>query len=117
MLVHYATGEISAILVNLNLVYRIRELDYVLTQSELAMVIVASNRRTSDYTTTLTEVAPYCLGLSYVVFTDIDRWDELAGTEADPNCVYVDRGEAAKQLPINIQCASGTKPDIRKLSC
>lgn len=108
VLVQYATAEIGAILVTLNPAYRARELEYALRQSGVAMVIAAPNFRTSDYTTMLAEVAPHCLGLSDVVFMDSDRWDELAGAEADLTALTTISAKLRNSDPINIQYTSGT---------
>src|SRR5699024_3266498 len=49
MAVQYATAEIGAILVNINPAYRLRELEYALTRSEIAMVIAAPEFKDADY--------------------------------------------------------------------
>jgi fatty-acyl-CoA synthase len=87
VLVQYATAEIGAILVTLNPAYRARELEYALTQSGVAMVIAARQFKDTDYVALLDEVAPRCGGLGDVVLLDGERWDELAGAEADPTAL------------------------------
>lgn len=108
VLVQYATAEIGAILVTLNPAYRARELEYALTQSGVAMVIAASRFKDADYAALLAEVAPRCPGLSDVVILDSDRWQELAGTEADPAALAEIAATLDRQDPVNIQYTSGT---------
>jgi fatty-acyl-CoA synthase len=108
VLVQYATAEIGAILVTVNPAYRASELEYALRQSGVSMVIAAPRFKTTDYAAMLGEVAPRCPGLRDVVLLDSDRWDELAGTEADPTLLDEIAATLDRNDPINIQYTSGT---------
>ncbi len=108
VLVQYATAEIGAILVTVNPAYRASELEYALRQSGVSMVIAAPRFKTTDYAAMLGEVAPRCPGLRDVVLLDSDRWDELAGTEADPTVLDEIAATLDRHDPINIQYTSGT---------
>ena len=54
----FATPKIGAILVNINPAYRTHELEYALTQSGCAALIIAPPFKTSDYAALLHEVCP-----------------------------------------------------------
>jgi fatty-acyl-CoA synthase len=53
-----ATSKIGAILVNINPSYRVHELEYALQQSDCAMLVLAPQFRTSQYTEMLYTLAP-----------------------------------------------------------
>jgi fatty-acyl-CoA synthase len=108
VLVQYATAEIGAILVTINPAYREHELEYALRQSGVAMVIGARDFKTTDYAAMLHGVAPRCPDLVDVVLLDSERWDELAGTEADPAGLAEIAAALDCRDPINIQYTSGT---------
>jgi fatty-acyl-CoA synthase len=108
VLVQYATAEIGAVLVTINPAYQARELQYVLRQSGVAMVIAAPSFKTADYTATLAQVAPRCQGLRATVFLDSDRWDELAGADADETALNEIAATLDNRDPVNIQYTSGT---------
>jgi fatty-acyl-CoA synthase len=108
VLVQYATAEIGALLVTINPAYQARELEYALRQSGVVMVIAASSFKTADYTATLAEVAPQCQGLRDTVFLDSDRWDELAGVDADETALNMIAATLDNRDPINVQYTSGT---------
>ncbi len=108
VLVQYATAEIGAILVNINPAYRARELEYAIRQSGVAMVIAAPGFKGVDYAPMLAEVAPRCPGLSDVVFMESERWDELAGAQADPSALTTVAARLRNSDPVNIQYTSGT---------
>ncbi|MEB3980977.1 AMP-binding protein [Mycobacterium sp. 663a-19] len=108
VLVQYATAEIGAILVTINPAYRSSELDYALRQSEAAMVIAAASFKTTDYAAMLAEAAPRCPALRDVVLLDGDRWEELAGAEADVDALTAIASRLDHRDPINIQYTSGT---------
>jgi fatty-acyl-CoA synthase len=108
VLVQYATAEIGAILVTVNPAYRASELEYALRQSGVSMVIAAPRFKTTDYAAMLGEVAPRCPGLRDVVLLDSGRWDELAGTEANPTLLDEIAATLDRHDPINIQYTSGT---------
>jgi fatty-acyl-CoA synthase len=107
-LVQYATAEIGAVLVNINPAYRAHELQYAVQQSGLAMVISAPSFKSSDYVALLSEVAPRCKDLREVVFTDSQRWEELAGADADIPALAQVAATLDARDPINIQYTSGT---------
>ncbi|ORW27343.1 AMP-binding protein [Mycobacterium paraense] len=108
VLVQYATAEIGAILVSLNPAYRARELEYALTQSGVAMVIAARRFKDTDYAALLDEVAPRCPELGDVVVLGGDRWERLAGAEADDNALARIAATLDRRDPVNIQYTSGT---------
>lgn len=54
----FATSKIGAILVNINPSYRLHELEYALKQSGCAMLVIAPQFRTSDYTEMIYALAP-----------------------------------------------------------
>jgi len=108
VLVQYATAEIGAILVTINPAYRARELEHALRQSGVAMAIAAPGFKGVDYAPMLAEVAPRCPGLSDVVFMESERWDELAGAQADPSALTKIATMLRNSDPVNIQYTSGT---------
>jgi fatty-acyl-CoA synthase len=108
VLVQYAAAEIGAILVTINPAYRARELEYALRQSGVAMVIAAAGFKGADYPTMLAEVAPGCRDLRDVVFMESDRWDQLAGTQADLGALTKIATTLHSGDPVNIQYTSGT---------
>ncbi|MGA7053168.1 MAG: AMP-binding protein [Mycobacterium sp.] len=108
VLVQYATAEIGVILVTINPAYLARELEYALRQSGAAMVIAASSFKTADYAMMLAEVAPRCPGLRDIVFMDSDRWDELAGAQADPAALNEIAARLANSDSVSMQYTSGT---------
>jgi fatty-acyl-CoA synthase len=54
----FATAKIGAILVNINPSYRAYELEYALQQSGCAMLVIAPQFRSSDYTQMIAELIP-----------------------------------------------------------
>ena len=58
MFLQYATAKIGAILVNVNPAYRLRELEYALTQSGVSLLVAARRFRDTDYVAMLREVRP-----------------------------------------------------------
>jgi fatty-acyl-CoA synthase len=108
VLVQYATAEIGAILVTINPAYHARELEHALRQSGVAMAIAAPGFKGVDYAPMLAEVAPRCPGLSDVVFMESERWDELAGAQADPSALTKIAAMLRNSDPVNIQYTSGT---------
>src|SRR5699024_9973830 len=108
MAVQYATAEIGAILVNINPAYRLRELEYALTRSEIAMVIAAPEFKDADYAAMLAEVAPRCPDLRETVLLGSPRWTALAGTATDEDRVDAVAQTLSPDDPINIQYSSGT---------
>ena len=108
VLVQYATAEIGAVLVTINPAYRAGELEYALRQSGVAMVIAAPGFKGVDYAPMLAEVAPRCPALSDVVFMESERWDQLAGAQADPGALTKIAASQRNSDPVNIQYTSGT---------
>lgn len=108
MAVQYATAEIGVILVNINPAYRLRELEYALTQSEIAMVIAAPAFKDSDYAAMLAEVAPRCPELRETVLLGSPRWQALADTAVDEDRLADIAHTLSADDPINIQYTSGT---------
>src|SRR4029453_12711667 len=56
LIVQYATAKVGAILVNINPAYRLRELEYALAQSGVAVLIAARRFRETDYIAMLREL-------------------------------------------------------------
>jgi len=54
----WLTSQIGAILVNINLAYRLHELEYVLFQSSCTAVVIAPEFKTSNYTQMMVDLAP-----------------------------------------------------------
>lgn len=108
VLVQYATAEIGAILVTVNPAYRSSELRYALRQSGVRMIIAAPGFKDADYRAILAEVAPDCPDLREAVFMDSDRWDELAGAQADSVVLQQITAPLTGSDPVNIQYTSGT---------
>ncbi len=58
VIAQFATAQIGAVLVTVNPAYRTHELEYLLSQSDAAALMLIGNFRTSDYVGMLQEVAP-----------------------------------------------------------
>ena len=58
MITQYAAGKVGAILVNINPAYRLRELEYALTQSGVSLLIAARGFRATDYVDMLLSLMP-----------------------------------------------------------
>jgi fatty-acyl-CoA synthase len=54
----FATGQIGAVLVNVNPAYRPKELAYILKQADLRAIILTDRYKTSDYEDMLAQVVP-----------------------------------------------------------
>src|SRR5918996_1534356 len=67
MITQYAAAKVGAILVNINPAYRLRELEYALAQSGVAVLVSARAFRKTDYVHMLLDMVP-----------------ELAATRRDP---------------------------------
>jgi len=128
-IVQLATAKIGAILVNVNPSYRLNEVEYALTQSGCAYLIIAPQFKTSDYTQMVYDLAPE-LSNTEVGELRATRLPDLRAVvrlsaEASPGMLTWDGlmqlaericdGElAARQSqqqfddPINIQYTSGT---------
>jgi fatty-acyl-CoA synthase len=106
--VQYATAKIGAILVNINPAYRSHELKYVLNQSSIRMLIAAPSFKTSDYAAMIHEVRSECAALDDVVLLGSERWDAIAGSDADKPAIGARAATLSFDDPINIQYTSGT---------
>lgn len=106
VLVQYATAEIGAILVTINPAYRVREVEYALRQSGVAMVIAVASFKDADYAAMLAEVGPRCPDLADVILLESDRWDALAGAEPDLPALQQTAARLDGSDPVNIQYTS-----------
>jgi fatty-acyl-CoA synthase len=129
MVTQYAAAKVGAILVNINPAYRLRELEYALTQSGVSVLVSAPRFRKTDYVRLLLDLAPELQGarrslldtarlpaLRHVILLAADApsgattWTEfLAAAEGIPAGDLAAR-EAMLQFddPVNIQYTSGT---------
>jgi len=57
-ILQFASSKVGAILVNINPSYRLNELEYALTQSGCAALVLAEKFKTSDYTQMIRALAP-----------------------------------------------------------
>jgi fatty-acyl-CoA synthase len=122
LIAQYATAKIGAILVNINPAYRIRELEYALMQSGVAVLVAAPRFRATDYLAMLRDVG--ALGrngrfpeLRAVVMFDLPPesgnymgWDQLLERGNDVTVDDLRAREATLEFDdaINIQYTSGT---------
>jgi fatty-acyl-CoA synthase len=125
----FATSKIGAILVNINPSYRVHELEYALQQSGCAMLVLAPQFRTSNYTEMLYTLVPELRGsrphqLKSAKFPDLRVVIRLGDERAAGMCTWGDVTSAATQIgdaafaerqrqqqfddAINIQYTSGT---------
>jgi fatty-acyl-CoA synthase len=58
MVTQYAAAKVGAVLVNINPAYRLRELEYALTQSGVSVLIAARGFRSTDYVEMLLALMP-----------------------------------------------------------
>ena len=58
MITQYAAAKAGAVLVNINPAYRLRELEYALTQSGVSVLIAARGFRSTDYVELLLGLVP-----------------------------------------------------------
>ena len=58
LLTQFATARIGAVLVNINLAYRVSELEYALRKVGCRALVMAESFKTSDYVSMLLDVAP-----------------------------------------------------------
>src|SRR5688500_20151275 len=58
MITQYAAAKAGAVLVNINPAYRLRELEYALTQSGVSVLVAARRFRSTDYVETLLRLMP-----------------------------------------------------------
>ncbi len=106
----YGTAKIGAILVNINPAYRTHELAYAANQSGLALLLSATEFKTSDYRAMVDEVRGDCPTLREVVYLGTSDWDRLvrSGASVDPQAVGERMAQLRPEDPINIQYTSGT---------
>jgi fatty-acyl-CoA synthase len=109
VIVQYATARMGAILVNINPAYRTTELQFALTQSGAAFLILSRGFRQTDYTAMLGEVRGRCPELREALVLE-DGWDALLRDAAKVPEEQLAEREASLQFddPINIQYTSGT---------
>jgi fatty-acyl-CoA synthase len=125
----FATSKIGAILVNINPSYRLHELEYALQQSGCAMLVLAPQFRTSNYTEMLEALVPELrdsrpnqlkpgklpslravIRLSDEARAGMYAWGDLMSMAADVSASALAERQAQQQFddPINIQYTSGT---------
>ena len=129
MITQYGAAKAGAVLVNINPAYRLRELEYALTQSGVSVLVAARRFRSTDYVETLLGLMPE-LGATGTGPLQAQRVPALRrvvylGTDAEPGGItwveFLDLGnriaahdlearEMALQFddPVNIQYTSGT---------
>ena len=73
LLLQMATARIGAVLVNINPAYRVRELAYALTKSEIHGLFIIPAFRSSDYVAMLLELMPELAGGSTALRSDVFR--------------------------------------------
>jgi fatty-acyl-CoA synthase len=117
LITQYASAKAGAILVNINPAYRLRELEYALTQSGITVLVTARGWRSSDYAGMLAEIVPARVSqLRQVVFLGDNRdrggmsWPELVarGDEIPAGLLREREGTLQFDDPVNIQYTSGT---------
>ena len=128
-IVQLATAKIGAILVNINPAYRLHEVEYALTQSGCAFLVIAPQFKTSDYTQmvydlapelTSAEVAELCavrvpdlravVRLGEAPAPGMLTWESLMALAVHVSEDELGARQAQQQFddPINIQYTSGT---------
>jgi fatty-acyl-CoA synthase len=130
LITQYAAAKTGAVLVNINPAYRLRELEYTLTQSGVSVLITARGFRSTDYVDLLVQLMPELTtarpGESLVAarlpalhrLVYIGRnpepgglaWTGFLGLGDDVTTRELDAREATLQFddPVNIQYTSGT---------
>jgi fatty-acyl-CoA synthase len=124
-----ATSKLGAILVNINPSYRVHELEYALQQSGCAMLVLAPQFRTSNYTETLYTLAPELrasrpnefkagklselraiIRLSDEPAAGMYTWNDLLAMSSQTTASALAERQHGQQFddPINIQYTSGT---------
>jgi fatty-acyl-CoA synthase len=125
----FASSTIGAILVNINPSYRVHELEYALQQSGCAMLVIAPQFRTSDYTEMVYTLAPELRGsqpnqlkarklpdlravirLSAEPVPGMYTWDDILAKAVQVDLSTLAERQREQQFddPINIQYTSGT---------
>jgi fatty-acyl-CoA synthase len=129
MVTQYAAAKAGAVLVNINPAYRLRELEYALTQSGVSVLIAARRFRSTDYVEVLLGLIPELTttgnGPIQAERVRALRRVIYLGTDAEPGGItwveFLDLGKriSARELearetalqfddPVNIQYTSGT---------
>jgi fatty-acyl-CoA synthase len=125
----FATSKIGAILVNINPSYRLQELEYALAQSGCAMLVLAPQFRTSNYTEMLYTLVPELrhsqpselhadklpnlravIRLADERLQGMHTWSDILARAAQVHPAALAERQRAQQFdaPINIQYTSGT---------
>ncbi|MDQ3828064.1 MAG: AMP-binding protein [Candidatus Tectomicrobia bacterium] len=125
----FATSKIGAILVNINPSYRVHELEYALQQSGCAMLVMAPQFRTSNYTEMLYALVPELrdsppnqlkagklpalravIRLGDEPVAGMYTWGEILALAARVSPAALAERQRQQQFddPINIQYTSGT---------
>jgi fatty-acyl-CoA synthase len=129
MITQYAAAKAGAVLVNINPAYRLRELEYALTQSDVSVLVAARRFRSTDYVELLLALMPElaAAGTGPIAAERVPALRRVIylGTDAAPGGItwveFLDLGNriAARELearemvlqfddPVNIQYTSGT---------
>jgi fatty-acyl-CoA synthase len=129
MITQYAAAKAGAVLVNINPAYRLRELEYALTQSGVSVLIAARGFRSTDYVEVLLELMPELAttgtrpfqahrvpALRRVVYMGIDAqpggitWGDFLSVGSRVSAHELEARETVLQFddPVNIQYTSGT---------
>ena len=110
VLVQYATARIGAIMVNINPVYRVHELEYVLKQAGISLLVATLAHKGSDYRALVGQVHENCPQLRETVYIGDPSWDALiAGASPDrQEQLEAVQAELSCDDPVNIQYTSGT---------
>jgi fatty-acyl-CoA synthase len=105
----YATARVGAILVNVNPAYKVRELEYALSQSGVRMLLHSRGFRATDYREILREAREKVPALEQVLVID-DDWEELlsSATRVEEGALAERERSLSFDDPINIQYTSGT---------
>ncbi|MEI7770966.1 MAG: AMP-binding protein [Chloroflexales bacterium] len=121
----FATSKIGAILVNINPSYRLHEVEYALAQSGCAMLVIAPQFRSADYTQMIADLAPELaqgarparlpelravIRLGAEPAPGMLSWAELLAGADSVGADDLAARQAEQQFddPINIQYTSGT---------
>jgi len=129
MITQYAAAKAGAVLVNINPAYRLRELEYALTQSGVSVLIAARGFRSTDYVELLLGLVPELTAtgtgpiqaqrapaLRRVIYLGTDAepggitWGEFLDLGTRISARELEARETALQFddPVNIQYTSGT---------
>jgi fatty-acyl-CoA synthase len=129
MITQYAAAKAGAVLVNINPAYRLRELEYALTQSGVSVLIASRGFRSTDYVELLLGLVPELTAtgtgpihaqrlpaLRRVIYLGTDpepggiSWVEFLDLANRVSARELEARETALQFddPVNIQYTSGT---------